>query len=71
MIFEANTVFLHCVHFEQGDLSYILKENDKVTVETTEFIGSKERKRIYTRVKAALEKLGSYGIPNHCKHAAY
>ena len=48
-------------------MAYVLKEGDKVTVETTEFTGGKEKKRIYTRVKAAIEKVSSMGYapPSH------
>ena len=55
------------IHLEHGDMAYVLKEGDKVTVETTEFTGGKEKKRIYTRVKAAIEKVSSMGYapPNH------
>ena len=90
VIFESNSVFLHCkkvdckfssqirytifmmncligIHLEHGDMAYVLKEGDKVTVETTEFTGGKEKKRIYTRVKAAIEKVSSMGYapPSH------
>ena len=51
MIFEANSLFVHTVHFQRGDLSYVLKEGDKVTVEVTEFSGGKERKRMFAKVR--------------------
>ena len=50
VIFEANSLFVHTVHFQRGDLSYVLKEGDKVTVEVTEFSGGKERKRMFAKV---------------------
>ena len=72
VVFEANCTFLHTVHFSQGsDLSYIFKENDKVTVETTEFSGGKERKRIYAKVKTSLEKLSSLPPPAHYAQLVY
>ena len=59
-IFEANSVFLHTVHFMHGDLSYIFKENvEKVTVETTEFSGGKERKKM---VKSLSNICDDYGF---------
>ena len=89
-------------HFFMIDLSYVLKEGDKVTAEVTEFTGGKgnlkmifftpthiycnnlkyvisnifiiiyiERKRIYCRVKAVLDKLGAYGLPNHYAQLVY
>ena len=51
VIFEANSLFVHTVHFQRGDLSYVLKEGDKVTVEVTEFSGGKERKRMFAKVR--------------------
>ena len=29
VIFEANSLFVHTVHFQRGDLSYVLKDGDK------------------------------------------
>ena len=71
-IFEANSVFLHTVHFSQGDLQYIFKENvEKVTVETTEFSGGKERKKMYAKVKSCLERLSSMPPPAHYAQLVY
>ena len=71
-IFEANSVFLHTVHFMHGDLSYIFKENvEKVTVETTEFSGGKERKKMYAKVKSCLERLSSMPPPAHYAQLVY
>lgn len=65
VVFEANSIFLHTIHFQRGDLSYVLKEGDRVTVEVTEFSGGKERKRMYSKVKTCLEKLSSSPLPCH------
>ena len=60
VIFEANSLFVHTVHFQRGDLSYVLKEGDKVTVEVTEFSGGKERKRMFAKVREDQKKSISF-----------
>ena len=71
VIFEANSLFLHTVHFQRGDLSYVLKEGDKVTVEVTEFSGGKERKRMFAKVKSSLDKMSSLPLPCHYAQLVY
>jgi len=71
VIFEANSLFVHTVHFQRGDLSYVLKEGDKVTVEVTEFSGGKERKRMFAKVKNCLDKMSSLPLPSHYAQLVY
>lgn len=71
VIFEANSVFIHTVHLQRGDLGYVLKEGDRVTVEVTEFSGGKERKRMFAKVKTCLDKLSSQPLPCHYAQLVY
>ncbi len=54
-----------------GDLSYVLKQGDRLTVEVTEMSAGKERKRNYTKMDAGiLEKL-NHAQPKFYVNLAY